>query len=256
MDPETGKEYNWENVITFDENVRINHKKILTKAISNTSLIRESVFLFSKKYLINLSDIPERGIWISCLGNNKNKSVFRLLIKTRTFGAHNLVVNLNEGRVREFIDEETRWLIIMSSSMYNKPLVENFGGYWPEYNLFSEEYIQEETLETYLDRNRNDIIDKSKVDRWQMRWLHFIWSGIQAYQEFWFRTDYKLSIQPPCPSNLVIPKHDYKLGTNIISISKRKNIHSISEHFLSLYTDFIIRTEKNIQDFNICLIGK
>ena len=244
VDPETGKEYNWENVITFDENVRINHKKILTKAISNTSLIRESVFLFSKKYLINLSDIPERGIWVSCLGNNKNKSVFRLLIKTRTFGAHNLVVNLNEGRVREFIDEETRWLIIMSSSMYNKPLVENFGGYWPEYNLFSEEYIQEETLETYLDRNRNDIIDKSKVDRWQMRWLHFIWSGIQAYQEFWSRTDYKLSIQPPCPSNLVIPKHDYKLGTNIISISKRKNIHSISEHFLSLYTDFIIRTEK------------
>ena len=39
-----------------------------------------------------------------------------------------------------------------------------------------------------------------------MRWLHFIWSGIQAYQEFWSRTNYKLSIQPPCPSNLVIPK--------------------------------------------------
>ena len=71
-------------------------------------------------------------------------------------------MNLNEGRKREFIDEETRWLIIMSSSMYNKPLVENFGGYWPEYNLFSEEYIQEETLDTYLNRNKNDINDKKQ----------------------------------------------------------------------------------------------
>ena len=108
--------------------------------------------------------------------------------------------------------------------MSTKPLVENFGGYWPEYNLFSEEYIQEETLETYLDRNKKDINDKSKIDRWQMRWLHFIWSGVQAYQEFWFRTNFKLSIQPPSPNNLVIPKHDYKLGTNIISICLKSNL--------------------------------
>ena len=244
VDPETGTEYSWKDVITFDENVRLKHKKILIKAISKTSLIRESIFLFSKNYLINLNDIPRKGIWVTCLGNNKSKSVFRLLVKTRTFGKHNLVVNINEGWEREFIDEETKWLIIMSSGMNTKPLVENFGGYWPEYNLFSEEYIQEETLKTYLDRNKKDINDKSKIDRWQMRWLHFIWSGIQAYQEFWFRTNYKLSIQPPSPNNLVIPKHDYKLGTNIISISERKNTNSITDHFLSLYTEFIIKTEQ------------
>ena len=192
VDPETGKEYGWIDVITFDENVRLKHKKILIEAISKTSIVRESIFLFSKNYLINLNDIPQKGIWVTCLGNNKNKSVFRLLIKTRTFGIHNLVVNINEGWENEFIDEETKWLIIMSSGMSTKPLVENFGGYWPEYNLFSEEYIQEETLETYLDRNKKDINDKSKIDRWQMRWLHFIWSGVQAYQEFWFRTNFKL----------------------------------------------------------------
>ena len=128
--------------------------------------------------------------------------------------------------------------------MSAKPLVENFGGYWPEYNLFSEEYIQEETLETYLDRNKKDINDKNKIDRWQMRWLHFIWNGIQAYQEFWGRTNYKLSIQPPTTSNLIIPKQDYKTGTRIISISNRGPIDSLCSHFLSLYTDYIIGTER------------
>ena len=244
VDPESGLEYSWKDVISFDENVRFKHKNQLLKAISTTSLIRESIFLFSKNYLLNLHDIPQNGIWITCLGKNETKSVFRLLVKTRSFGAHNLVANINEGWERDFIDEETKWLIIMSSGMKNIPLVENFGGYWPEYNLYTKEYIQEETLDIYLDRNKQDIIDKSKIDRWQMRWLHYIWNGIQAYQEFWYRTNYKLSIQPPIPNNLVIPKHDYKTGTRIISISERKKIESIAEHFLSLFTDYIISTEK------------
>ncbi|MEO2160667.1 MAG: hypothetical protein ABGX14_06140, partial [bacterium] len=92
--------------------------------------------------------------------------------------------------------------------------------------------------------NRDDILDESKVDRWQMRWLHFIWNGVQAYQDFWNRTEFKLSIQPPSPSNLVIPQHDYSTGTRLISISGRKPTESIAEHFLSLYTDYIVRTEK------------
>ena len=250
VDPETGNEYSWKDVITFDQNVRYKHKKRLLEAIRNTSLVRESIFLFSKNFLINLNDIPQNGIWITCLGNSESKSVFRLLIKTRSFGTHNLVVNINEGREREFIDEETKWLIIMSSGMNNIPLVENFGGYWPEYNLYTEEYIQEETLDTYLERNKNDINDVTKIDRWQMRWLHFIWNAIQAYQEFWFRTNYKLSIQPPTTNNLVIPKHDYKTGTHILSISKRNKVKSISNHFLSLYTDYIVKTERKYPGLN------
>ena len=58
------------------------------------------------------------------------------------------------------------------------------------------------------------------------------------------RTNFKLSIQPPKPENLIIPQHDYKTGTRLISISGRKPIQSIAEHFLELYTDYIIQTEQ------------
>ena len=125
-----------------------------------------------------------------------------------------------------------------------KPLVENFGGYWPEYQLFTEEYIYGETLEKYLFRNKSNILNSHKVDRWQMRWLHFIWNGIQAYQEFWKRSNFKLSIQPPSPENLIIPQRDYATGTKIISISRRRATKSVAEHFMALYSQFIIMTEK------------
>ena len=244
VDHETGEEYHWKDVLTFDDNVRQRHKERLLKAISETSLIRESLFLFSKNYLIDLNDIPKNGIWVTHLGSRNNKSVLRLLVRTRNFGNHNLVINLNEGLDRDFIDDETRWLIKMGSGFKDSALVENFGGYWPEHDLYTEEYIQGETLENYLKRNEKDINEQIKVDRWQMRWLHFIWSGIQAYQEFWNRTDLELSIQPPTPENLIIPQHDYKTGTRLISISRRRPITSLAEHFLSLFTDFIVKTEK------------
>ena len=77
-----------------------------------------------------------------------------------------------------------------------------------------------------------------------MRWLHYIWNGIQAYIDFWHRTDYKLAIDPPVPDNLIIPRHDYTTGTRIISISDRKKIKSVGKFYLDLYINYIIKTEK------------
>ena len=247
VDPETGEEYGWEDIIIFDGNVRKKHRTHLLNAIIETSLIKESIFLFSKNCLLELNDIEKDGLWVSHIESRDKKSIFRILIKTRTSGTHNITVNLNEGWNPEFIDEETKLLITMSSGFKDVPLVKNFGGYWPEYQLYTEEYIQGETLSSYLSRNKKDIKDKSKIDRWQMRWLHFMWNGIMAYQEFWHRTKYKFTIQPPNLQNLIIPKHDYKTGTKLITISGRKPIYSISEHFLSLYTDYIINTEQEYE---------
>jgi hypothetical protein len=42
----------------------------------------------------------------------------------------------------------------------------------------------------------------------------------------------------------VIPQHDYSTGTRLISISGRKQTQSVVDHFLSLFTDYIVRTEE------------
>ena len=58
IDRETKQEYTWKEVITFDDNVRDNHKKLI-KAISSTALIKESIFLFTNDTILQLSDIPK-----------------------------------------------------------------------------------------------------------------------------------------------------------------------------------------------------
>ena len=244
VDSETGVEYSWDDVITFDDNVRSIHKTKTLEAIKETSLIRESIFIFSSSSLIQLSDIPKNGIWITHLGSRHKKHVFRILIRTHSSGTFNIVLNFNDGLERDFLEEEVKWLIMMGSGYKDSPLVETFGGYWPEHSLYTEEYIPVETLTTYLDRNSEDIKDETKKDRWQMRWLHFIWNGIQAYQEFWSRTGLKYAIQPPIPENLTIPQHDYVTGTRLVSISGRKKIDSLGQYFLDLFIEYIEKTEE------------
>ena len=244
IDRVTGAEITWQEVIKFDDNVNRVHQQKITEAIVKTSLIKESIFIFSKNILIQLDDIACDGIWITHIGSRNKKHVFRLLIKTLTMGTHNVVLNLNDGLERDFLEEEIKWLMIMGSGYKDQPLVENFGGYWPEHNLYTEEYITVETLDVYLEINRDDIQDMKKLDRWQMRWLHFIWNGVQAYQEFWFRTNFKYEIHPPIPENLTIPLRDYSKGTKIISISARTKTESISQHFLDLYLEYIVKTER------------
>ena len=121
--------------------------------------------------------------------------------------------------------------------------MKKFGGYWPEESIYTEEYITNETVDKYFERNKEEISDTNKRDRWQMRWLHYIWNGVQAYIEFRHRTSYKHSFDPPTPENLIIPKHDYAIGTRIVSISDRKENASVGQFYLDLYTSYIIKTE-------------
>ena len=240
---ETKEEYTWVDVITFDDNVRNKHKNILLNAITNTTLIKEAIFLFSSDTIIHLADIPRDGIWIKLITIKNGKSSFRVLVKTLNLGTYNIVINLNQDLKRDFFEDEIRWLILMGSGSGQNQLVERFGGYWPEESIYTEEYITDETVGLYLERNRKEISDTSKRDRWQMRWLHYIWNGVQAYIGFWHRTNHNLAIDPPEPDNLIIPQHDYTTGTRIISISDRKEIDSVGQFYLDLYINYIIKTE-------------
>ncbi|MFQ6604645.1 MAG: GNAT family N-acetyltransferase [Fidelibacterota bacterium] len=243
IDPETDQEYGWQDVIEFDDNVSEAMRPHLTKGLSETSLLRESIFIFAHNKLIQLNDIPLKGIWVSKLGEAHGKLVYRVLVQTRYHESFNLVINYNQSLPKEFLEEEIQWLIVMSSREGGRKLVEDFGGYWPEHQCYTEEYIPGETLSQYLERNRQEINGGKRVDRWQMRWLHFIWNGCMAYFDFWYRTNYSYIIADPSPANLIIPEYDYTSGTRLISISNRVQNNNFAPLLFSLWENFILKTE-------------
>jgi long-subunit acyl-CoA synthetase (AMP-forming) len=243
IDQESGEEYSWKETIVFDPNVADRYKESLFDAISKTQLLKEAIFLLSKRYIVQLDDIQLRGVWVMFLGRNHGKSVFRVTTQTRDHNNYNFVINLNEEQSNEFIKNEIKWLITTGSSSRGRKLVEDFGGYWPEYKIFTEEYVQGETLYQYLERNRYQIDSQENSDLWQLRWLHFILNGTMAYFSFYRRSNFKYYIANSSSKNLIIPERDYAIGTRLISISSRAPINTITSMFISLYEDFIIDSE-------------
>ena len=243
VDRETGQEYTWQEVLVFDKQIPPSLKKRLFAAFTQTTLLREAVFLFHQRPLLHLQDLQRGGVWVGWLGERHGgKQVVRVLIKTRDMEVFNIVINYNSDLTPKALQTEIEWLIVMGASQ--PKLVESFGGYWREHNLYTEEYISGETVYQALTRKRDEIAAGKNRDRWQIRWLHYIWNGVMAYLDFWHHTDYQLMIADPTPKNLIIPEFDYATGTRLISISNRQPVENAAEVLLTIYEQYIIKTEQ------------
>ena len=244
IDHESSEEYSWKDVITFDPSVSTELQDILYEAISGTQIIKETYFILSNHRLIQLDNIQLRGVWIMQLSESSSKNVFRATIQTRDNTTFNFTIKLHKNVAEQEIIDEINFLITTGLSSHGYKLVEDFGGYWSKYKLYTEEYVQGETVQQYLARNESKINSDENKDLWQLRWLHFIWNGLMAYFNFFKRSNYEYYIANSSLNNLIIPERDYEIGTRLVSISEKTTLTNYSAMLLSLYSDLILQTEK------------
>ncbi len=231
------------NLIQFDINIPSNLNKILKNVIDKTSLVYESIYIFSNGNLIQPKDIIKDGIWCTLIGKGHDKYVVRILVQLENKQAYNFVININENLDKARFELETNWLILLNAEINSDKLVETFGSFWPSHQIYSEEYIPGETVHQYLTRKKLEIASNHFKDRWQMRWLHYIWNSSAAYLEFWKRSGKRRMIEDSSTQNLIIPEFDYYTGTRLISISGRKKATKIEEVLIALNNKLIIDTE-------------
>jgi GNAT superfamily N-acetyltransferase len=191
---------------------------------------------------MHLDDILPGGVWIRLLGESHGKSVFRVAIRTRVREQLDLALNLNRSLPQEEVVEEINWLIICSDARGPGPLVEIFGGSWPEDDLWTEEFIPGETLDHALDRlARKHGDDPERLESW---WPFAAWAALGAYVDFWNRTDRRLVVADPSPANVIVPLHDYLSGARLVSISSRAPFDSLPTLLRSLHRFFVTPVEE------------
>ncbi|MFA3783104.1 GNAT family N-acetyltransferase [Melioribacteraceae bacterium 4301-Me] len=250
VDSESGYEYTWGDVITFDENVDFGDKEIITEAIIDTPLLREAIFIFSHGKLIRLDDIFPRGIWISHLRSYHDKSVYRISVQTRFYGGFELVLNINKKLPKENILEEVNWLILAGSRHFLHEFTEDFGGYWENYDMWTGKYVPGDTVKKFIQKefrkseSSASQKDESTEAKLSLLWQFFIWNAAAAYCNFWRLTGYKLQLTDPSPNNFIIPPHDYQTGTKVVSFSERGEFSSLVDFLISFYNGFVIEIEK------------
>lgn len=241
VDLETGEEYQWEDVITFEEGIDPDDRQRIKNAISKTSVLREAVFMFSKGFLIRLDDILPGGIWISKLESRTDKSIYRITIQTRFQGAFDFTIHLNRNLPPAKVKEEIKWLILGGMNKKGERLLPHFGDYWEEYELWTEAFVPRDSVARFLERENKKKDDEAR-QRLRELWPHFVWNTSAAYMNFWAVTNYNTQLANPRPENITVPTHDYQTGTLLYSVSKRINSVSPKDFFLNFYNLFIKET--------------
>lgn len=260
VDMETGEEYEWNDVIIFEEDIPQEDKQKITSAIKENPVLREAIFLLSSGVLVRLNNILPGGIWISKQSEQDDRVNYRVTIQTRYQGAYDLSLVLIKTNENQVIEKEMQWLVIAGSEDAEDRIVPRFGGFWDEYNLWTEEFVTGETVSRFLQRESRSE-DESHLQRLFYLWPFFVWNATSAYVKFWRITGYKIEIQNPSPKHVIVPTHDYQTGTIINSISGRVNTNSVLDFFTNLYNKFILNTEeqypylKNESIWNYILSG-
>ncbi len=234
VDPETGQEYRWDDVVVFDQEIDPSDRDRLLSAIKDTAFLREGVFLFSNGAAIRLSDIPPGGVWVRMVGSRHGKSVYRVTVQTRFQGSYELAANVNHDLTSQQVGEEIQWLILGGDAGDGSPLVEDFGGYWPKQDLWSEEFIAGETLLRAMRR-----VARQESERLQQIWPFLAWATLSAWVEFWDRSGKRLEIADPSLTNVIVPTEDFQSGARIVSVSRRRPHSGLLAMMDAFRTEFV-----------------
>jgi long-subunit acyl-CoA synthetase (AMP-forming)/predicted N-acetyltransferase YhbS len=241
VDPETGQEYGWDDVVVFDDGTPEGDRARLLSAIKSAPLLREASFLFSKGVLLRIDDIPPGGIWIRPLGPRHGRSMYRLTIQTRFLGAHDVAVSVNASLTPEQVEEEIRWLVLSGEAPGQEPLVADFGGYWKRQDLWTEEYIGGESLDRTLRRLARKPEDQ---ERFRQMWPFLAWTALAGYVDFWQRSGRRWEIADPSMTDVVVPSDDYHTGVRIVSVTGRRAHRGLLTMMQSFRDEFVRPAEE------------
>jgi long-chain acyl-CoA synthetase len=243
IDPETGEEYRWNDVLIFDQAISESDQHILRKAISQNQVIREAIFLFSGGVLVSLNNILPSGVWISNYSQNENRSVFRVTVQTRFQGGFDIAIHLNRNTSVEDIEEEIKWKVIAGTELNEDKLAAKFGGLWEEYNLWTEEFIGDESIDRFIRREykRND---EATFEKLRNLWKFFVWNAAAAYFKFWKLSGMKMELANITPDGIIVSPHDYQTGCIITSFYKRKQTGTVLNLIMNFYENFVKETEE------------
>lgn len=235
VDPETGEEYSWSEVIILEEEMDIHDRTRISEVIIETNMLREAIFLFSGGTRVGLNDLPPGGIWVSKLYDFSVKNVFRISVQTRYYGSFDIMVTINKNLPGEMVQEEINWLILAGSRFFVQELVDDFGGYWEDYETWSQKFIPGDTVEKFLQRELKRNNPQSETRLYYL-WQFFVWNASAAYINFWRLSNYKLILSDAKASNIIISPHDYQSGTRFVSLSNRNiftNVFDLTEKFFN-----------------------
>ncbi|PKN58010.1 MAG: hypothetical protein CVU56_08035 [Deltaproteobacteria bacterium HGW-Deltaproteobacteria-14] len=220
VDPETGAEYGWTEVVAFDDEIAAEERERLLDALRDTALIHETLFLLYDGASVRLSDIPPGGVWISRRWREPWRSVYRATVHTRFRGHYDLAIKLDHGPRAATLDEEQLWLLIVGDHV-DRVVAARQGGRWPERGIWTEQFQGTRRANWQIER----LHQRGKLAE---AWPAICWGVGKVCCDVWDAMGRRFVPGDLRPENFAIPGEDYKTGSRLASAAKREPYRGIA----------------------------
>lgn len=240
----------WKTRIQFEPSIKTDQQTYLINLFQKQSVISSTIFILTGGRNVHLSDIDNEGIWIKELTNYNGCVRYRILLTLVDGSAFNFIILHLPNMTKKEINNISNRQILMSSGIDNTNLTNNFITYWADQKTIISEYDRGSDVYWVLKSRENEINNKKLRDRWDMRWLHFGWSGLQGYVDFMAKTDFKFTLENPSMKNVIVSEFDNATHVRLIQTFKTLKINSLLDAIITLFEKLIISTENRFQGLN------
>lgn len=243
LDPSGEHAMAWEDVIGFDDRCDARVRARLLDAFRESTLLRETIFLLGEGLLLSGADLLPGGIWVSHLGLGDGRASARVTVRTRRGRSYEFVARVLFGAPDVTVDEEIDCLIRLGSGGSRRKLVAEFGGFWPEHGVWTEEQVDDEPVDSLIRRILSSDDAEARA-RLVAVWPHLVWSSLTAYFDYWNRSGRKTMIGETGVANIAIAGHDYQESSRLISVARREPFQSLALLVRRMYERFVEATEQ------------
>ena len=250
VDPKTGLEYSWLDILEIDKVIDQDEQSFLLNLFQTYPIAREAVFILSGYKLLHLEHIQKKGIWITPMNADLPIKQYRILINLQDGNAYNFILYHLPETTEDDIKQMSAWQIVKSTGLASTRITNDFLCLYPDPGIIVSAYETRANVESYLRLHEEELNNPKLRDRWDMRWLHFGWSGLQGYINHWSLTDFQFSTMNPAINNVIISEYDNAINVRINHSLFQDPVKSCLDFITTLYNKLITTTEKKFTGLN------
>lgn len=239
-DPQTGREYTWDDTLQFEDGIDPDELDRVTQAMRRTELIREAVYLLHQQREIDLPDLAPDSIWVSITGSRFGRSVYHVGIRLRTRERCDFTLYVKTTAAAETFDTDLRLMCVGAGMPGWEPLTPQLGGFWPDYGIATVEHIAAESVEAMV-RHMHDHPDKGVRQRLNHAWRHLSWSALTAAFGFYRRTEGQWMLSGTVTRDIAVPLNDFDERTRIFYAAGWRPFNGSLDMLLRLKHAFLDR---------------
>ena len=200
--------------LAFHEGLPAAERERLELLFDATGFFEESLELACGE-AVTREDLGPAGVWIAPVATVRHHQLYRTSVNTRSGRHYDFLLIVGDDLEPEAVRKTKLWMEALASPADGSPVVPAFGCYREELRALSVGWVDEPTLAMRLWEIEQPTDPTTGAQIWRTLFVR----ALGAFFSAWEASGRRLVPGSISPSNVVVPRYDFREGTFLLSLA-------------------------------------